>query len=287
MNTKLNHTMEIVLMHPIQRGLAAAAGALLLAGNAAAQTGAQTAAQAVATQTGAAQTSVAVGAEYTTGKFGGTETTDTLYIPVVVRHETGPWVLKATVPWLRITGPGNVIGAGADRVVVPGGNAARRTESGLGDIVLSGFYNLMDERKGGLGLDVGAKVKLPTADEQKGLGTGELDYALQLDFFKPIDATTLFGSIGYRVYGNPPGQTLRDVPYASIGASYRMSSQQAVGVAYDYRPQIVDGGGKVSELTAFWSNRLSPQWKLQVYGVVGFADASPDAGIGALLERRF
>jgi outer membrane putative beta-barrel porin/alpha-amylase len=279
-------------MHRIQRGLAAAAGTLLLAGSAAAQTGAQTASQAVATQTGAAQTgaaqtSVAVGAEYTTGKFGGTESTDTLYIPVVVRYETGPWVLKATVPWLRITGPGNVIGAGADRVVVPGVNNARRTESGLGDIVLSGFYNVLDERKGGLGIDLGAKVKLPTADENKGLGTGELDYAAQMDFFKPFDATTLFGSIGYRVYGDPAGATLKDVFYASIGVSYRMSSQQAVGVAYDYRPAIVNGGGKVSETTLFWSNRLSPQWKLQVYGVVGFADASPDAGIGALLERRF
>lgn len=288
MNTKFNHTMEIVLMHSIRRGLAVAAGTLLLAGNAAAQTGAQTAGQAVATQQGeAARTSVAVGAEYSSGKFGGTETTDTLYIPVVVRYETGPWVLKATVPWLRITGPGNVIGAGADRVVVPGVDNARRTESGLGDIVLSGFYNVLDERKGGLGLDLGAKIKLPTADEQKGLGTGELDYALQLDFFKPIDATTLFGSIGYRVYGNPPGVTLRDVPYASIGASYRMSQQQSVGVAYDFRPHIVEGGAEVSEVTLFWSQRMSPEWKLQVYGVFGFADASPDAGIGALLERRF
>ena len=286
MNTKLNIT-EIVLMHAIQRGLAAAAGTLLLAGNAAAQTGAQTAAQAVAAQTGAAQTSVSAGAEYTTGKYGTPDKTETLYIPFILRHETGPWVLKATVPWLRITGPGNVIGAGADRVVVPGVNNARRTESGLGDIVLSGFYNVLDERKGGLGLDLGAKLKLPTADENKGLGTGELDYAVQLDFFRPFDATTLFGSIGYRVYGDPPGVNLRDVPYASIGASYRMSSQRAIGAAYDYRPHIVDGGGKVSEATLFWSNRLTPQWKLQIYGVVGFADASPDAGIGALLERRF
>ena len=275
-------------MHPFQRGLAAAAGFFLLAGNAVAQTGAQTASQAVAAQQGEApRTSVAVGAEYSTGKFGGTETTDTLYIPVVIRHETGPWVLKATVPWLRIPGPANVIGGGADRVVLPGASTGRRTESGLGDIVLSGFYNVLDERKGGLGLDVGAKVKLPTADDQKGLGTGELDYAAQMDFFKPFDATTLFGSIGYRVYGDPAGTTLKDVFYTSIGASYRMSSQQSVGVAYDYRPAIVDGGGKVSEATLFWSNRLSPQWKLQVYGVVGFADASPDAGIGALLERRF
>jgi hypothetical protein len=66
-----------------------------------------------------------------------------------------------------------------------------------------------------------------------------------------------------------------------------MSQQQSIGLAYDYRPHIVDGGAKVSELTAFWSQRMSPEWKLQVYGVVGFADASPDAGIGALLERRF
>ena len=110
---------------------------------------------------------------------------------------------------------------------------------------------------------------------------------MQLDFFKPFDATTLFGSIGYRIYGDPPGANLRDVPYASIGVSYRMSQQQSVGVAYDYRPHIVDGGAKVSELTAFWSQRMSPEWKLQVYGVIGFADASPDAGIGALLERRF
>ena len=287
MNTRFNHTMEIVLMHAVQRGLAAVAGALLLAGNAAAQTGAQTAAQAVAGQTGSAQTSVSAGAEYSTGKFGAPEKTETLYIPFILRHETGPWVLKATVPWLRITGPGNVIGAGADRVVVPGASTGRRTESGLGDIVLSGFYNLMDERKGGLGLDLGGKIKLPTADDQKGLGTGELDYAVQLDFFRPFDATTLFGSIGYRVYGDPTGQTLRDVPYASIGFSYRMSSQQSAGVAYDYRPHIVNGGGEVSEVTAFWSNRLSPEWKLQLYGVIGFADASPDAGVGMLLERRF
>ncbi|HJY79011.1 MAG TPA: transporter [Burkholderiales bacterium] len=275
-------------MHPIQRGLAAAAGTLLLAGNAAAQTGAQTASQAVAAQQGEApRTSVSAGAEYTTGKYGSPDKTETLYIPFILRHETGPWVLKATVPWLRITGPGNVIGAGADRVVVPGVDNARRTESGLGDIVLSAFYNVLDERKGGLGLDLGAKVKLPTADDQKGLGTGELDYAAQMDFFKPFDATTLFGSIGYRVYGDPAGVTLKDVFYTSIGASYRMSSQQSVGVAYDYRPAIVNGGGKVSEATLFWSNRLSPEWKLQVYGLVGFADASPDAGIGALLERRF
>jgi len=256
-------------MHSIQRNLAAFVGSLLVAG------------------TATAQTSVGVGVEYTTGKYGATQSTDQLYVPFVVKHETGLWIFKATVPYLRVSGPGNVIGGGPDRIVIPGVDDARRTESGLGDVVASAFYNVLDERKGGLGIDLGFKIKLPTADEQKGLGTGETDYAFQADFFKPFGATTLFGSVGYRIYGDPPGATLRDVPYGSIGVSYRLAGDSSVGAAYDYRPHIVNGGSEISELTAFWSKRMSPEWKFQLYGVVGFSDASPDAGAGVLLERRF
>lgn len=247
----------------------AAAGGLLLAGCVAAQNG------------------VGVGAEYTTGKYGGTESTDTLYIPFVVRHQSGPLVLKATIPYLRITGPGNVVGAGDDRIIIPGASSARRTQSGLGDIVASAFYNLSDERKAAFGLDVGAKVKLPTADEAKGLGTGETDYALQADLFKPLGAVTVFGSLGYRWYGDPPGTPLRNVPYGSIGASRRLSQETTIGAAYDFRPRIVAGGSEISEATAFWSQRLGGNWRMQIYGVVGFSDASPDAGAGILLEQRF
>jgi len=254
----------------MQHALAAAAGGLVLAGSAAAQNG------------------VGIGAEYTTGKYGGTESTETLYIPFVVRHESGPLVLKATIPYLRITGPGNVVGAGDDRIALPGGSTARRTQSGVGDIVASAFYNLSDERKAAFGLDLGLKVKLPTADEAKGLGTGETDYAIQADLFKPLGGElTVFGSLGYRWYGDPPGTQLRNVPYGAIGVSRRLSQQTTVGASYDYRPRIVTGGSEISEATAFWSQRLSGNWRMQLYGVVGFSDASPDAGAGILLEQRF
>jgi hypothetical protein len=258
------------LTQSIQRSLAAAAGLFLITGGA------------------AAQTSFGVGAEWTTGKYGEPDKTDTLYVPFIVKHETGPWLLKATIPYIHTSGPANVIGAGADRVTIPGAPAGRRTVSGLGDIVGSAFYTLQDESKSGLGIDLGAKVKLPTASESKGLGTGELDYALQADFFKPLEsALTLFGSLGYRWYGDPPGFNLRNVPYGTIGLSRRMSAETTVGVAYDYRPRISDGGAAVSEATGYWSQRLSREWKLQLYGLVGFADGSPDAGIGAVLDYRF
>src|SRR3954471_11221414 len=86
------------------------------------------------------------GLDYTTGKYGASEKTEILYVPFYARYETGPWIFRLTVPYIRITGPGNVIGGGEDRVTVPGRDVGRRTESGLGDIVGSVFYNVLDER---------------------------------------------------------------------------------------------------------------------------------------------
>ena len=231
---------------------------------------------------------VGTGFDYTSGKYTGTEKTQILYVPVYARYETGTATFKLTVPYIRITGPGNVLGAGADRVTLPGRSTERRTESGLGDIVASAFYHVLSERTAAVGLDLGAKVKLGPADETKGLGTGRNDYSLQADFFKPIGAdNTLFGSLGHRWYGDPPGIDLRNVFYGAVGVSHRFSAQSSAGFAYDYRPSIVSGGGEISELTAFWSQRLSREMKLQPYAVVGFGKASPDWGVGAQIAYAF
>lgn len=221
------------------------------------------------------------GLDYTSGKYGSSEKTDILYVPFYARYETGRALFRVTVPYVRITGPGNVLGAGADRVTLPGRAGPRRTESGLGDIVASAFYSVLSERSAAIGLDLGVKVKLGTADETKGLGTGENDYSLQADLFKPLGGGyTLFGSLGHRWYGDPPGINLKNVFYGSLGASYRFSAERSAGVVYDYRPAIISGGGEISELTAYLSQRLSREWKLQPYALLGFGRASPDYGVG-------
>jgi len=231
-------------------------------------------------------TTLSVGADYTTGKYGNTDSTDILYVPFTSKYEIGPWTWKLVVPWIHITGPANVVGAPGDTVVV-GNNTGRRTESGLGDIVGSGFYNVLNERNSPIGLDLGAKVKFGTADETRGLGTGKNDYSVQADLFKPIGALTPFGSVGYRWYGDPAGINFKNVVYWSLGASYKLSQPTSVGVAYDHRPAIVDNGNHVSEATFFVSQKLSPDWKLQFYGVKGFAIGSPDWGVGGVLAYSY
>lgn len=230
---------------------------------------------------------LATGFDYTKGKYTGTEDTEILYVPFITKYETGRWTLRATVPYIRITGPGNVIGAGADRVTLPNATTPRRTESGLGDIVLSAFYNVLNERRSGIGLDLGGKLKLGTADENKGLGTGQEDWSVQADVYKPLERISLFGSLGYRWYGDPPGIDLKNVFYGSVGGAYRLSSDASAGLAYDFRPAITTGGGEISELTAFVTKRLSREVKLQPYFVLGFGRASPDWGAGAQIAYSF
>ena len=234
-----------------------------------------------------ALTTLSIGADYTTGKYGASDSTDIFYIPFTGKYETGPWTTKLVVPWIHITGPGNVVGAPGDTVVVEGANAGRRTESGLGDVVASAFYNVLNERSAPFGLDLGGKVKFGTADENRGLGTGKNDFSVQADAFKPLGALTPFGTLGYRWYGDPAGVNFKNVFYWSAGASYKMSQPTTVGVAYDYRPAIVDGGSHVSEATAFVSHKLTQDWKLQVYGVKGFSMGSPEWGLGAVLAYSY
>jgi hypothetical protein len=232
-------------------------------------------------------TTLSAGVDYTTGKYGATDSTDILYVPFTGKYEIGPWTTKLVVPWIHITGPANVVGAPGDTVVITGGNAGRRTESGLGDVVASSFYNVLNERNSPFGLDLGGKIKFGTADEKRGLGTGKNDYSVQADLFKPIGALTPFGSIGYRWYGDPAGVNFKNVVYWSAGASYKMSQPTTVGAAYDFRPAIVDNGNHVSEATFFVSQKLSQDWKVQIYGVKGFSTGSPEWGAGAVLAYSY
>ncbi|HKQ23792.1 MAG TPA: transporter [Burkholderiales bacterium] len=230
---------------------------------------------------------VGTGVDYSSGDYGEPEKTEVWYVPVTGKYETGLWTFRLAVPFIRITGPGNVIGAGEGQVTIPGAGTAVRTESGLGDIVGGAFYNLIDERDSTFGLDVGAKVKLGTGDNDKGLGTGENDYSVQVDVFKPIGVIDAFGSLGYRLYGDPPGLDLHNVFYGSVGGSYRVSSETSVGLAYDFRPSITSTGSRISEVTAFMSQRLSRELKLQAYGLAGFSDGSPDFGIGVMFNYSY
>lgn len=231
---------------------------------------------------------LAVGGEFTSGKYGGAEKTEIWYVPVTGKYGTGPWLLKLTVPYLRITGPGNIVGGnGGNGGMVPlptVQNAPIRTASGPGDVVAGVSYAWYENWVSGVLLDLTGKIKFGTADKEQGLGTGEDDYSFQGDISKRHGDWTVFAGMGWKEMGNPPEITFKNHWFGSLGASYRVSSPTMAGMVYDHREAVVDGGARVSEITAFLSQKVSPGSKIQAYVLRGFSGASPDWGAGMALS---
>jgi hypothetical protein len=221
------------------------------------------------------------GIDYSTGKYGASERTDTLYVPFGMKYEISDWTLRATIPYVESSGPSSVTGAGADRVTLTTGQGTRRKEAGLGDIVLSAGWSALQQ--GPWLVELGTKVKLSTSDESKGLSTGKNDFSVQTEVYRTLDSHTLFGTVGYKKMGDPDGTDLKDPFYVSLGWSFRASQASALGLSYDFRQKVQDGGAPIREVTGFVTHKLDPNWKLQGYLVSGYSNASPDLGGGVFV----
>lgn len=247
---------------------------------------------------------VTAGIDYTEGEYGvaGADNWTWTY-PLIVKYETGPLTLKANFAYVNTRGVNRDTGLSV-------GSAAEE-QSGIGDTTLSAFYTLLDPSKAGVGLDLGLKVKVVTADKDKDLiTTGNTDYSLQADLYKGFGAFTAFGTVGWTskgdirfrdrdrllVDGVTPNPTFEqfletspdnDPWYASIGGSYKLTSDTSLGLAYDWRQKLFDRSDDISEATLFVTHKLGKNWKFQGYGLTGFSDASPDWGLGATVGYGF
>lgn len=227
-------------------------------------------------------TTAAGGFDYSRGRYGLAATTEVFSVPAELSHESGPWLFRATGSWLTIKGPSAAALTGGD------GGLTRPTsasESGLGDLYLELTHRTMSVHE--VNLDTTARVKLPTADEARGLGTGEADYYLQVTGHRTIGQVTPFATLGYRVLGDSVRYPLRDGFYATGGAHLRTSDRTVVTAALDWRSRILRGADPGIEASVGVTHDLTPRWRVFAYALAGFTDASPDAGTGLRLSYRF
>ncbi len=239
--------------------------------------------------------SVGAGFDYSSGDYGADDDTDIWYAPFSVAYlfdhfwptpfHHDQLELKVTVPFLRLEGPGDVVG-GIDGPVVVDGGGARKSESGLGDVLVKASYLLFPSEESWLpAAELGAKVKIPTARESEGLGTGEPAYTVQLDLFKRFGRVTPVAGVGYRIAEDARDYDLRNSLFASVGASVRVTDRLSTGVFYDWRQATSASASDAHELFPFFSFALREGVRVVPYGVFGFTDGSPDYGTG--LQLRF
>lgn len=226
---------------------------------------------------------IGTGLHYSTGTYGGSIDTTIVSVPLEFRYENGPLVLKLTVPYLDVDGATTVI-PGVGPV---GGRTAIAHSSGIGDSTVSGTYALHYDAASRAGFDLTAKVKLPTGDENAGLGTGSTDASVQIDGYRALERFTAYGSFGYTLFGDSPIVNLDNVFYGYLGLSRPVSETDSLGFEVYLRQEGSPLPLAQRELMGFFNRRFDRTWRGQAYLFKGFADGSPDWGAGASLAYSF
>lgn len=228
--------------------------------------------------------SFTAGVDFSSGDFGAADRTETLSTPVSVRADLGDFRFSVSGSWLQITGPGGVVGDGV--IVTGGGTGLVETNSGFGDLTLGVNYNVPASLTGNWLVQFQGRVKVPTADEDQGLGTGKVDGGGAVDLAYRLGAFTPFVTAGYRFRGDPEGVDLNNTFDLSVGGSYSLGGGYAVLGSYDFRQATTDTSDASNELFGAVTGALTDDVRWTLYGSAGLSDGAPDGGVGLQLIYR-
>jgi hypothetical protein len=231
---------------------------------------------------------------YSVGNYGTGKDTTLLYMPFTLGvTPLESFTVSLTVPYVHQT---------TQNVVITGGGVAPRnetkgklarparatTESGLGDVLVKASYVILDERGPIPEIAPYVKIKVPTADRDRGLGTGEFDETIGVDLSKSL-LEKLFGylSASYTFIGSPPGSDLRNSFGWSLGAAYAVFDPVSVFAFLDGATAISRGEDDPLELLVGAEYKLTKVLKLTGSVTRGLSKGSADWSVSAGLGLRF
>jgi outer membrane protein OmpA-like peptidoglycan-associated protein len=111
-------------------------------------------------------------------------------------------------------------------------------ETGVGDLKAGLKVSLLDDRRGDpFAVALRAHVKIPTADEQKGLGTGKVSAGGDLIVSRSLGTFgALHASVGYLVHADPDGLNLGNAVLwgagIDVGAAWLHAQAEVLGANY-------------------------------------------------------
>ena len=233
-----------------------------------------------------AGTHLGAGVKYTTGDYGTGIDTSTWYVPFWVSHSGENYSLGLTVPFVAVSGSSEVSGVrGSGHGMGSGGTTTTttttRTDTGIGDVVANGRLRLLKESRTFPWIAIAGKVKFGTASAEKNLGTGENDYAVQLELGK--GQLDLMG--GFNVLGDTDTTDYDNILYGAIAWNSTLSDGWELRTEYYQEEPAVAGDDPVQELTLSFGRALDTRRNLSVYVIKGFSDSSADWGAGVMFSR--
>lgn len=208
---------------------------------------------------------------YKTGDFGTTTKSELYYLSPVLGYVTPRYDASVTVPYLSLSN-------------ATGGTTT--TERGLGDVVVRGGRVLISEGDGGFSLHGALAVKLPTADQDKGLGTGETDYGAFFSVHQRFDAIKVSAFTGYIKVGDPPSVNYDDIYLYGIGLA-RLFSSTELYASFEGRRATVPGAEDPREVNVGFFHVLNAYYAVKGSTFVGLNNGGPDSGLSIGIVKWF
>lgn len=252
---------------------------------------------------------IGIGLGRVEGEFGSDESRSLDHLFLQAEFGGAGSRLLIRVPYVQIDKTGNVTVTPDGPIILGAGGPGRpswqeseagESESGFGDVYVRAETYLVQAGKGkkpnlGLVFD----LKWPTADEKKGLGTGERDWGAGLNYVQPLgEVVQILGEVSYRFMGSPEGVKFDDrlrfaagMAFVSSHASWRLGAEQ-ISAVLDQVP-VFDALGVPTGVLDVEDQRIARGEVVmrsgnggtaRLYLLTGLNDSSPDLGFGMVLS---
>lgn len=251
------------------------------------------------------------GAQYLNGKYIYTTSNSTYYLNGGIRYESSHWNVGVSVPAMAQNndlvsssasmflpsghhegnnegglGDGHQGGGmmGGGRVVTD--NVESHFVFGLGDVYLSGQYQLVGKGRSGPpqggvpSIAVSAQIKFPTASTEPNYGTGEFDYGITANLSKRWNNYAGFLDVGYWLLGDTPEINYKNPFTYGIGIGrFFQNGQFSALLYYQGYTTILENYDPPRQGSVGFYYRTSDRTIFSATASAGFSDTSPDFGL--------
>lgn len=252
---------------------------------------------------------------YSSGNFGTNTTSEFVYVPTSIRRLFRDGDVTVVIPFVSVTSNGSATLVGGQPTpigedcyrrsgtefrfdkpecvaLLNSGQLASRqqkvTHSGLGDIILRGRYYAVEEQGFLPLIALTGRIKVPTADEGKGLGTGALDHGYGVEISKRFGNSWIgFFDGGYNFIGDPHGRELRNQYWYDVGGGYYVTKEFLVSAYYEEYRSLVADFVNIRDVFFAFNYRASDAWRFNGGVTVGLSNSAPDYGVSLGSSYRF
>ena len=161
----------------------------------------------------------------------------------------------------------------------------KQEDEGIADTSLSHRYRQL------LGknhlIDIKSKIKFPTANEDKNLGTGKHDFTLGISQYNRISDFWILSEISHKWRGDNDNRKMENGYSAKLGISSITKAKTSGGGFLSYHEASSNRTTERKEITGYLSYRKSKQLKSTLYVIHGLSEASPQWAGGIQIKQSF